>query len=60
MPTARARSRRTPPCSSGSDEVMEAIKKRLKAGTVLVTTDLAATPDTRSDKNMVVMDGPAK
>jgi hypothetical protein len=44
----------------GSDEVMEAIKKRLKAGTVLVTTDLAATPDTRSDKNMVVMDGPAK
>jgi hypothetical protein len=44
----------------GSDEVMEAIKKRLKAGTVLVTTDLAATPDTRSDKNMVVMDGAAK
>jgi hypothetical protein len=43
----------------GSDEV-EAIKKRLKAGTVLVTTDLAATPDTRSDKNMVVMDGAAK
>src|SRR5262245_11371541 len=36
------------------------VKKRLKAGTVLVTTDLAATPDTRSDKSMVVMDGPAK
>jgi ribosomal protein S18 acetylase RimI-like enzyme len=31
----------------------------LKAGTVLVT-DLAATPDTRSDKSTVVMDGPAK
>jgi hypothetical protein len=44
----------------GSDQVMEAIKKRLKPGTVLVTTDLAATPDTRSDKSMVVMDGPAK
>ena len=42
----------------GSDEVMAAIKKRLKPGTVLVTTDLAATPDTRSDKSMVVMDGP--
>jgi hypothetical protein len=28
----------------------------LKAG----TTDLAATPATRSDKSMVVMDGPAK
>lgn len=44
----------------GSDEVMDAIKKRLKPGTVLVTTDLAATPDTRTDKTMVVMDGPAK
>ncbi|HKQ55545.1 MAG TPA: L,D-transpeptidase [Methyloceanibacter sp.] len=44
----------------GSDQVMEAIKKRLKPGTVLVTTDLAATPDTRSAKNMVVIDGPAK
>ena len=42
----------------GSDQVMEAIKKRLKPGTVLVTTDLAATPGTRSDKSMVVMDGP--
>ncbi|MGD9503105.1 MAG: L,D-transpeptidase [Methyloceanibacter sp.] len=42
----------------GSDEVMAAVKKRLKPGTVLVTTDLAATPDTRSDKSMVVMDGP--
>ncbi len=44
----------------GSADVMEAIKKRLKPGTVLVTTDLPATPDTRTDKSMVVMDGPAK
>ena len=42
------------------NDVMDAIKKRLKPGTVLVTTDLAATPDTRTDKSMVVMDGPAK
>ena len=44
----------------GSDDVMEAIKKRLKPGTVLVTTDQPATPDTRTDQNMVVIDGPAK
>lgn len=44
----------------GSGETMDAIKKRLKPGTVLVTTDLAATPDTRTDKSMVVMDAPAK
>lgn len=43
----------------GSEDVMDAIKKRLKPGTVLVTTDLPATPDTRTDKTMVVMDGPA-
>jgi hypothetical protein len=35
----------------GSDEVMEAIKKRLKAGTVLVTTDLPATPDTQRQEH---------
>jgi hypothetical protein len=44
----------------GSPEVMEAIKKRIKPGTVLVTTDLPATPDTRSAKDFVVMDGPAR
>ena len=44
----------------GSEQVMDAIKQRLKPGTVLVTTDLPATPDTRTDKSMVVMDGPAK
>lgn len=39
---------------------MDAIKKRMKPGTVLVTIDLPATPDTRSDKNFVVMDGRSK
>jgi L,D-transpeptidase catalytic domain len=42
----------------GSPEVMDAIQRRIKPGTVLVTTDLPATPDTRSDKSFVVMDGP--
>jgi hypothetical protein len=44
----------------GSPEVMDAIRKRMKPGTVLVTTDFPATPDTRSDKSFVVMDGRAK
>ena len=44
----------------GSEQVMDAVKQRLKPGTVLVTTDLPATPDTRTDKSMVVMDGPGK
>jgi hypothetical protein len=43
----------------GSTDVMDAIRKRIKPGTVLVTTDLPATPDTRSGKDFVVMDGPA-
>jgi L,D-transpeptidase catalytic domain len=43
----------------GSDEVMDAIRKRMKPGTVLVTTDLPATPDTRSGEDFVVIDGPA-
>jgi hypothetical protein len=38
---------------------MEAITKRLAPGTVLVTTDLPATPETRSGKDFVVLDGPA-
>jgi hypothetical protein len=38
---------------------MDAIRKRMKPGTVLVTTDLPATPDTRSDKSFVVIDGPS-
>ncbi len=44
----------------GSPEVMDTIKKRIKPGTVLVTTDLPATPDTRTAKDFVVMDGPAR
>ncbi len=44
----------------GSPEVMEAISKRIKPGTVLVTTDAAATADTRSGEDFVVMDGPKK
>ena len=44
----------------GSPDVMEAIGKRIKPGTLLVTTDAAATADTRSGEDFVVMDGPAK
>jgi hypothetical protein len=42
----------------GTPEVMDAIRERLKPGTVLVTTDAAASPDTRSTKDFVVMDAP--
>ena len=42
----------------GAPEVMDAIRTRIKPGTVLVTTDLPATPDTHSDKSLVVMDSP--
>ena len=44
----------------GSPEVMEAIGKDIRPGTVLVTTDAAATPDSRSATDFVVMDGPGK
>lgn len=44
----------------GSPDVMDAIRKRMKPGTVLVTTDAAATADTRSGEDFVVMDGPGK
>jgi hypothetical protein len=44
----------------GAPEVMDAIRARIKPGTVLVTTDLAATPDTRSGDDLVVMDSPGK
>ena len=44
----------------GAPEVMEAIRKLIVPGTVLVTTDLPATPDTRSVKDFTVMDGDAK
>jgi formylmethanofuran dehydrogenase subunit C len=44
----------------GSAEVMEAIGTHMKPGTVLVTTDAPATPESRSATDFVVIDGPAK
>jgi hypothetical protein len=44
----------------GSGDVMAAISKSMKPGTVLVTTDAPATPETRSGEDFVVMDGPGK
>jgi hypothetical protein len=37
-------------------DVQDAIDERMKPGMVLVTTDLPATPDTRTGKDFVVMD----
>jgi hypothetical protein len=42
----------------GAPDVMDAIRERLKPGTVLVTTDAPASPDTRSGKDFVVMEAP--
>jgi hypothetical protein len=42
----------------GAPEVMDAIRARIKPGTVLVTTDLPATPETRSGTGFTVMDAP--
>jgi hypothetical protein len=39
----------------GDTPVIEAIKQRMVAGTVLITTDLPLTPDARSGKDFVVM-----
>ena len=44
----------TPP-----QDVQDAINQRMKPGMVFVTTDLAATPDTRTDKKFKVMDADA-
>ena len=44
----------------GAPGVMDAVRARIKPGTVLATTDLPATPDTRSGSNLVVMDSPRK
>jgi hypothetical protein len=44
----------------GSTDVMAAISTSIKPGTVLVTTDAPATPDSRSAKDFVVMDGPGR
>ena len=40
----------------GATNVIKAIKQRMVAGTVLVTTDLPLTPGARSGKDFVVMD----
>ena len=40
----------------GADSVIDAIKQRMVAGTMLLTTDLPLTPDARSGKDFVVMD----
>lgn len=42
----------------GSQDVMKAIRARLRPGTVLVTTDLPATAGTRSGNDFTVMDAP--
>jgi hypothetical protein len=44
----------------GAPEVMEAIRKLIVPGTVLVTTDLPATPETSSAKDFTVMDAAPK
>jgi hypothetical protein len=42
----------------GAPDVMDVIRDRIKPGTVLVTTDLPATPETRSGQGFTVMDAP--
>jgi hypothetical protein len=42
----------------GAPDVMNAIRDRLKIGTVLVTTDLPAAPSTRSDPDFTIIDAP--
>jgi hypothetical protein len=42
----------------GSPDVMNAIRARLRSGTVLVTTDLPATEGTRTSNGFTVMDAP--
>lgn len=43
---------------NGAPAVMAAIRKRMKPGTVLVTTDEPATAETRSSNGFTVMDAP--
>ena len=43
----------------GAPDVMDVIRDRIKPGTVLVTTDSPATPDTRSGGNFTVMNAPS-
>jgi hypothetical protein len=42
----------------GAPDVMDVIRDRIKPGTVLVTTDLSASPETRSGSGFTVMDAP--
>jgi hypothetical protein len=43
----------------GAPDVMDVIRDRIKPGTVLVTTDSPARPDTRSGSNFTVMNAPS-
>jgi len=43
----------------GAPDVMDVIRDRIKPGTVLVTIDSPATPDTRSGSNFTVMNAPS-
>jgi hypothetical protein len=43
----------------GAPDVMDVIRDRIKPGTVLVTTDLSASPETRSGSGFTVMDAPS-
>jgi hypothetical protein len=43
----------------GAPDVMDVIRDRIKPGTVLVTTDLPASPETRSGSGFTVMDAPS-
>ena len=43
----------------GAPDVMDVIRDRIKPGTVLVTTDQPAQPDTRGGGNFTVMDAPS-
>lgn len=42
----------------GAADVMDVIRDRIKPGTVLVTNDLPASPETRSGSGFTVMDAP--
>jgi hypothetical protein len=54
-PTTAVVERVTPP-----PDVFEAINQRMKPGMVFITTDGPATTDTRTGKDFVVLDAPAK
>jgi hypothetical protein len=43
----------------GDSQIMAMIRQKIKPGTVLVTTDLPAAAETRSNRDFMVIDGPA-